>query len=108
MLLTRIWNHKAKMRTAFAEKKIAWPHLNAQDMTDLLVYLQNQPHTRQTTMRFSLAPADSGKPVFRPKGAPIAITAGSRLRGIGAYQPHRRGCGDVEPRPGNAPHSPTA
>ena len=68
MLLTRIWNHTAQMRTAFAEKKIGWPRLDAQDMADLLVYLQNQPHRRQTTMRFSLAPAESGNELFSSKG----------------------------------------
>jgi mono/diheme cytochrome c family protein len=68
MLLARVWNHTAQMRTAFAEKKIAWPQLTAQDMTDLLVYLQNLPHMRSAVMQFSLASADSGKALFESKG----------------------------------------
>ncbi len=68
MLLTRIWNHTSQMHKAFAEKKIAWPRLTAQDMADLLVYLQNLPHSRQETMKFSLASADTGKDLFSSKG----------------------------------------
>ena len=68
MLLTRVWNHTAQMRTAFVEKKIAWPQLTAQDMTDLLVYVQNLPHTRTTVEEFSLVPPDTGKALFESKG----------------------------------------
>ena len=68
MLLTRIWNHTSQMRTAFAEKKIAWPRLTGQDMADLLVYVQNLPHMPDKIMEFSLSPVDSGKELFASKG----------------------------------------
>jgi mono/diheme cytochrome c family protein len=67
-LLERIWNHTAQMRTAFAEKKITWPQLTAQDMADLLVYLQHMPHMPDKIMEFSLSPGESGKDLFAAKG----------------------------------------
>jgi mono/diheme cytochrome c family protein len=68
MLLTRIWNHTSQMRAAFAEKRIAWPQFTAQEMTDLLVYVQNLPHTRSTVMEFSVTPPEAGKALFESKG----------------------------------------
>jgi mono/diheme cytochrome c family protein len=68
MLLTRIWNHTAQMRTAFAEKKIAWSRLTGQELTDLLVYLQNLPHMPRTEIAFSLSAPDAGKELFTAKG----------------------------------------
>ena len=68
MLLTRIWNHTSQMKTAFAEKKIAWPNLTGQEMTDLLVYLQNLPQVPRVPVQFSLAAPDAGKALFASKG----------------------------------------
>lgn len=68
MLLTRIWNHTAQMHTAFAEKKIAWPNLTGQEMTDLLVYLQHLPQTPNVEASFSLSAPDAGKALFASKG----------------------------------------
>lgn len=68
MLLARIWNHTSQMRSAFAEKKIAWPQFTAQEMTDLLVYVQNLPHMQNTIMEFSLTQPDAGKALFESKG----------------------------------------
>jgi cytochrome c2 len=68
MLLTRIWNHTSQMRTAFAEKKITWPNLTGQEMTDLLVYLQNLPQAPHVATEFSLSAPDAGKALFASKG----------------------------------------
>ena len=68
MLLTEIWNHTAQMRTAFAEKRIAWPRLTGQEMTDVLVYLQNLPHVPRGAIAFSIAAPDAGKALFASKG----------------------------------------
>jgi len=42
--------------------------LTAQDMADLLVYLQHMPHLPEKVMEFTLAPAESGKDLFASKG----------------------------------------
>jgi len=63
-----MWNHTTQMRTAFAEKKIARSQLSAQDTADLLVYLQNLLHMRNTVAQFSLSTTESGKALFESKG----------------------------------------
>jgi cytochrome c551/c552 len=63
-----MWNHSTKMSSAMAQKKIAWPHLSAQEMTDLLVYLQNLPQTKGMKPEFSPASAETGKTLFQAKG----------------------------------------
>ena len=46
LLAEQMWNHGADMRAAFEKKKIKWPELTSQNLTDLLVYLQNLPQTK--------------------------------------------------------------
>src|SRR5271157_4711209 len=45
VLAQQLWNHGARMREAFAAKKLARPQISAQELTDMLVYLQNLPET---------------------------------------------------------------
>src|SRR5262249_44535626 len=45
VLAAQMWNHGARMKAAFAERKIARPEVNGQDLADMLVYLQNLPET---------------------------------------------------------------
>jgi hypothetical protein len=63
-----IWTHTSQLRTAYAEKKIPWPNLTAQEMTDLLVYLQNPPQVSHAAAAFSLAAPDAGMALFESKG----------------------------------------
>ena len=44
-MVNALWNHAATMRQEFAKKKLSWPELTAQDLTDMLVYLRNLPST---------------------------------------------------------------
>jgi mono/diheme cytochrome c family protein len=68
VLAQQMWNHGAKMRAEFAKKKLAWTQLSAQDLTDMLVYLQNLPQTRSLAQNFEFPPSDSGAALFQSKG----------------------------------------
>jgi len=68
VLAQQMWNHGAKMRQAYAERKLRWSPLTPQELTDILVYLQNLPETRQLASEFSFPPSDSGEKLFQSKG----------------------------------------
>ena len=58
-LTQAMWNHSGAMCAEIQQKKMAWPQLSSQDLSDLLVYFRNLPGTpaRQvdliTTVRLS-------------------------------------------------------
>ncbi|HTS65764.1 MAG TPA: c-type cytochrome [Candidatus Acidoferrales bacterium] len=68
VLAQQMWNHGAKMREQFSQKKLAWSKLTAQELTDMLVYLQNLPETRNLASNFSFPPSDTGEKLFVSKG----------------------------------------
>jgi mono/diheme cytochrome c family protein len=68
VLVQQMWNHSATMTAALSRRKIGRLMLAPQDLTDILVYLQNLPQTRQMASSFSLPPSDSGAELFRSKG----------------------------------------
>jgi mono/diheme cytochrome c family protein len=68
ILAQQMWNHGAKMREAFIQKKLKWQALTAQELTDMLVYLQNLPETRTLAQNFQFPPSDSGEALFQSKG----------------------------------------
>jgi len=68
VLAQQMWNHGAKMREAFAEKKLAWGKLTGQELTDILVYLQNLPETKDKAAAFNLPPSEPGEKLFQSKG----------------------------------------
>lgn len=68
ILIQHMWNHQVLMRTAMAERHIAYPQLTSQELTDMLVYLQNLPQTRNTELFILLPPAEEGAPLFSQKG----------------------------------------
>jgi len=68
VLAQQMWNHGAAMRVAFAKQKIAWGDLTAQDLTDILVYLQNLPETKSLAHNFLFPPSDAGPALFQSKG----------------------------------------
>lgn len=67
-LLEAMWNHRSQMLSATASKGAAFPHVNAQDLTDMLVYLRNQPGTREQTGVFRIEAASSGGTLFQSAG----------------------------------------
>ena len=68
VLIAQMFDHAAQMNTAMRARNLAWPQLTAQDLSDLLVYLQNLPQTRGRTLEFEIPPADGGEALFRSKG----------------------------------------
>ena len=68
VLAQQMWNHGPKMRAEFAKRKLAWGKLTGQELTDMLVYLQNLPETRNLAKTFSFPPSDSGEKLFASKG----------------------------------------
>lgn len=68
VLAQQMWNHGAKMRDEFAKRKVSWQSITAQELTDMLVYLQNLPETRGLAGNLSFPPADSGEKLFESKG----------------------------------------
>ena len=68
ILAQQMWNHGPKMRAEFSKRKLAWGKITGQDLTDMLVYLQNLPETRNLAKTFSFPPSDSGEKLFSSKG----------------------------------------
>jgi mono/diheme cytochrome c family protein len=68
VLAQQMWNHGAQMRAEFASKKLAWPQVTAQELTDMLVYLQNLPQTRHLAENFQFPPSENGAALFQSKG----------------------------------------
>ena len=67
-LADAMWNHRAQMQAATASKGIAFPQLSAQQLTDMLVYLRNQPGTPEETGVFRIEAAGAGDAVFQSAG----------------------------------------
>ena len=84
-LVTAMWNHASTMRQQFAAKKLAWPDLTAQDLTDMLVYLRNLPATSNAPGGVEITSGANGQMLFASKGGAAchngktALT--SRLKG---------------------------
>ena len=68
VLAQQMWNHGAKMHEAFAQRKLAWGRLTSQELTDMLVYLQNLPETKGRAANFEIPPAEEGEKLFQSKG----------------------------------------
>jgi mono/diheme cytochrome c family protein len=67
VLAEQMWNHGAKMKEAFAARKLARPTLTGQELKDMLVYLQNLPETRAMASNFELPPSSNAE-LFKSKG----------------------------------------
>ncbi len=59
-LARQMWNHSTRMTAEMAKKKVKWPELTGQDMTDLMVYLRGLPQARERKVTFSPASASTG------------------------------------------------
>ncbi|MGH9648467.1 MAG: c-type cytochrome, partial [Bryobacteraceae bacterium] len=84
-IVNALWNHAATMRQEFAKKKLSWPDLTAQDLTDMLVYLRNLPFSPNANARVEITSGANGQALFDSKGCAAchngkaALT--SRLKG---------------------------
>jgi mono/diheme cytochrome c family protein len=66
-LVNALWNHAATMRQEFASKKLNWPELTAQDLTDMLVYLRNLP-SAPSAAGIDITAGTNGQALFDSKG----------------------------------------
>jgi len=76
-----MWNHSEVMLQQMQKARVSWPRLTAQELVDLLVYLQNLPETRSAQASFSLADPQQGRAIFNQKGCLECHTVGTRETG---------------------------
>lgn len=67
-LAQAMWNHSTAMTSAMNQKKAPRPVLTSQDLSDILVFLQNQPGAKGLKGQFAPASAETGKMLFAVKG----------------------------------------
>ena len=82
ILAQQMWNHGPKMRAEFSKRKLAWGKITGQDLTDMLVYLQNLPETRHLATNFAFPPSDSGDALFQSKGCADCHKGKMALEGL--------------------------
>jgi len=82
VLAQQMWNHGGKMRAEFAKRKLAWSTITAQELTDMLVYLQNLPETRNLAANFAFPPSDTGEKLFVSKGCAGCHTGNRALEAL--------------------------
>ncbi len=86
VLAQQMWNHGARMRQAYTERKLRWTPLTPQELTDIVVYLQNLPENRELASAFEFPPSQSGAQLFQSKGCADChkgpLTLEQRLRNL--------------------------
>jgi cytochrome c551/c552 len=83
-LVNAMWNHGATMREEFAKKKLRWPDLTSQDLTDMLVYLRNLSSARNTAAGVEITSGAAGQALFESKGCAAChtgVTLTPRVKG---------------------------
>jgi cytochrome c2 len=67
-LTQNMWNHAGAMGAEFEKKKISWPQLTSQDLTDMLVYFRNLPGAPEKQSIFITTAGTQGAALFDSKG----------------------------------------
>jgi mono/diheme cytochrome c family protein len=67
-LVDAMWNHSAQMHEEFAKRKWAWPELNEQELTDILLYLRNSAGKPTEQSKLVLGSRERGQATFAEKG----------------------------------------
>jgi len=82
-LVDAMWNHAATMKAEFAKRKLKWPELTSQDLADILVYLRNQPATREQGVELEITAGSNGAALFASKGCQACHAGGlgAKLKG---------------------------
>lgn len=78
-LVNAMWNHAATMRPEFARRKLRWPELTSQDLTDILVYLRGLPAGRNEVARIEITSGANGQTLFESKGCAACHTGKNAL-----------------------------
>lgn len=64
----RMWNHGRGMQQAMAERSIAWPTFQGQEMVDLLTYIQQNSTGKRREVELFPADPENGESQFFAKG----------------------------------------
>ena len=67
-LVDQMWNHAPKMKAEMAARKLKWPELTAQELTDILVYVRNVPGSADKNPDLVLPQQAAGEQLFQAKG----------------------------------------
>jgi len=78
-VVNAMWNHAATMRQEFSSRKLRWPELTSQDLTDILVYLRGLPAARNAVARVEISSGANGRALFESKGCAACHTGKNAL-----------------------------
>ncbi len=78
-LTQAMWNHSGAMYAEMQQKKMSWPQLTGQDLSDLLVYFRNLPGTRERQSIFITTAGTQGEALFNSKGCKACHDASTLL-----------------------------
>jgi len=67
-LVGAMWNHSPEMWTELSKRKMPWPTLAPQDLSDLLVYLRNAATPAHAEPGFQIAETANAAKLFETKG----------------------------------------
>lgn len=67
-LTEAMWNHSPTMMAEMKLKHVPWPALTAQELTDILIYLRNQPFPPSRPPVFQIGAGSDGEAVFKARG----------------------------------------
>jgi cytochrome c2 len=84
-LVGAMWNHSPAMWSELQAKKIAWPSVNAQELSDLLVYLRTVAPKAEPV--FEITAGEAGAKLFESKGCAACHKSARRpltLTGVAA------------------------
>lgn len=80
-MIQEMWNHSEVVLEKMQQERIRWPRLSAQELVDVLVYLQNLRETRSAQADFAPSDPQQGRAVFQQKGCGNCHTLGVREAG---------------------------
>ena len=78
-LTQNMWNHSTAMYAEIRQKKMSWPQLSTQDLSDLLVYFRNLPAAPVRQPIFITTGGNQGQGLFESKGCKICHTSDTLL-----------------------------
>ena len=67
-LTQAMWNHSGAMYAEMQQKKMSWPQLTSQDLSDLLVYFRNLPGVPARPSTLITTAGSQGEALFASKG----------------------------------------
>jgi cytochrome c551/c552 len=78
-LTQAMWNHSGSMYAEMQQKKMRWPQLSSQDLSDLLVYFRNLPGVSAKQSTLITTAGSQGEALFTSKGCKQCHDSGTLL-----------------------------